>query len=599
MSFESLLYPVSNACRTSCLLDGLWRFRFDPDGVGLSEHWQETGLPNSILMPVPASFADLFTEVEKRDYCGDFWYETSFFVPEGVQGRIVVRFGSITHRARVFCNGIETAQHTGGFLPVLADVTEAVRPGENNRLVVLVNNEPDEVSLPCGAVATLPDGSKLAKPYYDFFNYSGIHRSVWLMYLPMDGIEDYDLSFALHGKDADVSYCVKAGDGDVAVTLRDADGKVVAAGEGEQGTLTVCNAHLWQVRQAYLYTLEINLLRGGKTVDRYSAPVGIRTVEIRGTKILVNGNPVYLKGFGKHEDFTILGRAFNGAVAKRDFECMKWTGANCFRTSHYPYAEEWYQMADEEGFLIIDEVPAVGMMRSFYNFALAGAGGANKGFFAGDNVPQLRDHHIKQVQAMIQRDKNHPCVFAWSLFNEPETTTVESEQYFTEIFSVARAADPQHRPMTGALEKTSSPEADRCHKLCDFICLNRYYGWYISGGSELPRAMEEFVEEMDHWAQKKLDKPFVFTEFGADTLASAHSLPGVMWSQEYQSDVMAHTFAVFDRYDFIQGELVWNFADFQANQGIMRVLGNKKGVFTRDRQPKEAAYRMKQRWEKI
>lgn len=71
-----------------------------------------------------------------------------------------------------------------------------------------------------------------------------------------------------------------------------------------------------------------------------------------------------------------------------------------------------------------------------------------------------------------------------------------------------------------------------------------------------------------------------------------------MWSQEYQSDLMNQTFAMIDRYDFVQGELAWNYADFQANQGIMRVMGNKKGVFTRDRQPKDVAYLMKQRWEK-
>ncbi len=237
------------------------------------------------------------------------------------------------------------------------------------------------------------------------------------------------------------------------------------------------------MRCAYLYTLEIDLRRSGVLADRYSAPVGIRTMEIRGTQILVNGSPIYLKGFGKHEDFMLLGRAFNGAVTKRDFECLKWTGANCFRTSHYPYAEEWCRMADEEGFLIIDEAPAVGMMRSFANFALAGAGGANKGFFAGDHVPELQKHHIEQVETMILRDKNHPCVFAWSLFNEPETTSAETQAYFKAVFAAARAVDPQHRPMTGALEKTSSPEADRCYALCDFICLNRYCGWYFRRGS--------------------------------------------------------------------------------------------------------------------
>ena len=353
------------------------------------------------------------------------------------------------------------------------------------------------------------------------------------------------------------------------------------------------------MRHAYLYTLEMELRREETLVDCYADRIGIRTVAVEGTRILINGEPVYLKGFGKHEDFAVLGRGFNGAVAKRDFECMKWMGANCFRTSHYPYAEEWYRMADEEGFLIIDEGPAVGMMRSFFNFAVAGTGGANKGFFASETVPELLKHHIAQVEDMIRRDKNHPSVFAFSLFNEPETTSPEARDYFTAVFAAARAADPQHRPLTGAMEKSSSPEKDLCNPLCDFICLNRYYGWYIAGGAELPLAMKLFAEEMDQWTAKKLNKPFVFTEFGGDTLGSIHSLPSVMWSQEYQREMMEETFAMFDRYDFVQGELAWNFADFQANQGIMRVMGNKKGIFTRDRQPKDVAFLMKERWEKI
>lgn len=202
----------------------------------------------------------------------------------------------------------------------------------------------------------------------------------------------------------------------------------------------VKEARLWEVLNSYLYTIEMDVVEDGVLLDRYTDRIGIRTINIEGTHILINGKPVYLKGFGKHEDFEVLGRTPSGAVVKRDFECMKWTGANCFRTSHYPYDESWYRMADEEGFLIIDEVPAVGMMRSTHNFVAAGAGGSYTYFFEGPTVPQLKEHHIRCVEEMIARDKNHPSVFAWSLLNEPETTSDFAHDYFTDAFAAARTA---------------------------------------------------------------------------------------------------------------------------------------------------------------
>ena len=592
----SELYPVNNEIRRAQLLDGLWRFRFDPRGEGEGEAWAEKGLPDPISMPVPGSFADLFTEAWQRDYCGDFWYETDVYLQELRPGqRVFIRFGSVTHRCQVYLNGRKAGEHEGGFLPVAVEVTELARVGRN-RLTVRANNELNETSIPCGAVRTAADGSRRAQGYFDFFNYAGIHRSVWLVQLPEQAIQDYSVMCRLEADEAEIRYETDAeGDGSIRVELRDREGALVASGEGRQGSLRVRNPHLWQVRNAYLYTLTVCLTREGRTLDRYDAPLGIRTVAIEGQRILLNGQPVYLKGFGKHEDAEILGRGFHWAVAKRDFECMKWIGANCFRTSHYPYAEEWYQMADQEGFLIIDEAPGVGLMRSFANFAAAGAGKSN-GFF-GDcpDVELLQRNHRAAVEEMIRRDKNHPSVIAWSIFNEAETITQAAEDYFAPLFETARRLDPQHRPVTGVLEKTSSPDRCRCWPMMDFICLNRYYGWYISGG-DLQEARRQFEEEMDQWAEKAPGVPFVFTEFGTDTLDSLHKLPSVMWSQEYQQEYMEMHFSVFDRYPFIQGELAWNFADFQTGQGIMRVNGNKKGLFSRNRQPKEAAWAFRRRW---
>jgi beta-glucuronidase len=329
-------------------------------------------------------------------------------------------------------------------------------------------------------------------------------------------------------------------------------------------------------------------------LDIYEEKVGIRTVSICGSDILINNKKVFLKGYGKHEDFSCLGRSFNYSVAKKDFSLMKWNNANCFRTSHYPYDERWYKMADEEGFLIIDELPAVGMMRSTHNFVDAGMEKYTY-FFETPTVPKLQENHIKQTRELIKRDKNHPSVIAFSLFNEPETTSDYSYEYFKKIFDEARSLDPQKRPLTGALEKNSSPEKCKCYKLLDFISLNRYYGWYISGG-ELDEAEAKFRDELDRWKNLNTNKPFIMTEFGTDTMPGYHSVHEAMWSEEYQKAYYEMNFKVLDDYDFIQGELVWNFADFMTSEGIFRVGGNKKGIFTRDREPKSAAFVLKDRW---
>ena len=594
----SPLYPIQNQVRAAVSLDGLWRFQFDPKGEGTVAGWPG-GLPDPISMPVPASFSDFFTTHRERDYVGDFWYETDFFLPEGFPERVYLRFGSVTHRAVIYCNGVEITRHEGGFLPILADVTAVANRGQRNKVVVRVNNELSESTLPCGTQKEMPDGRKVSKPYFDFYNYSGIQRSVWLMGTPAEPITDYSVHYELDGSDALVYYRIEGGgDRPVHAALLDDCGVTVAVAEGREGVLRVKNVRLWQVRSAYLYRLVIKAGAEDTPYDLYEAKIGIRTVQINGHHILINGKPVYLKGYGKHEDADIIGRGFSWAVAKRDFECMKWSGANCFRTSHYPYAEEWYQMADEEGFLIIDEVPAVGMMRSTHNFAAAGTGQYTY-FFETPTVPALLENHKQQVAEMIARHKNHASVIAWSLFNEPETTSEYARKYFSEVFAFARTLDPQNRPLTGAFEKNSAPDKCRCYDLCDMICLNRYYGWYISGGPEIDEAEQKFRAEMDKWAAKKLDIPFIFTEFGTDTLAAEHKLPSVMWSQEYQDEYLAMNFGVFDSYDFVQGELVWNFADFQTTEGIMRVNGNKKGVFTRQRQPKDAAFVFKHRWEAL
>lgn len=596
---HSMLYPKTTLTRRRISMDGMWKFHLDERSVGENEGWID-GIPGEEMIPVPASFQDFYTEKDIREYTGDFWYETDFFVPGEWEGReILLRFGAATHRASVYVNGILITEHEGGFLPFSAKVTTVVRYDSYNKVVVKVNNELNCTNLPCGETITLPNGKKMSKPYFDFFNYAGLQRSVYLLALPGESIVDFDLDYAIHGKNAEVSYQIRTnGEHAVQLALFDAKGHCVAQKDGKEGVLYVENARLWQVRNAYLYRLRIRIMDGEELIDEYEQEIGIRTVKVEGTDILINGEPVYLKGFGKHEDSDIVGRGFSIGIMKRDFELMKWIGANSFRTSHYPYSEEIYQMADREGFLIIDEVPAVGMFQSLMNFMEASTG-KQTAFFEKETTPVLLKAHLRAIEEMITRDKNHPSVIAWSLLNEPETTNEAAVPYFKEVFDLANKLDMQKRPRTFALIMNSLPDTCKCYQFSDIIALNRYYGWYMKGGYEICVAEELFRKEMNAWKEKKLNKPFIFTEYGADTLASEHKLPSVMWSQEYQDEYLKMTHEVFDSYDFIKGEQIWNFADFQTTEGIMRVNGNKKGVFTRQRQPKDIAYKLKERWENL
>lgn len=597
MQNKSLLYPCESSARRVVSLDGMWRFAFDPQGQGVDKGWT-MALPESITMPVPASFCDFFTDKDSREYCGDFWYETDFFVPGEWEGKdIAVRFGSVTHHARIFVNGVEVTAHEGGFLPFDAAVTDIVRYNQHNHLAVLANNELNETMLPAGRTTTLSNGKKMAMPYFDFYNYAGIHRPVKLMALPKERVLDFSVVHSISGTDADVAYTVTT-NGDHAVCVDVYDGaEKVAHADGKSGTLHIENVKLWNVHAAYLYSFVIRITDGETVVDEYHEKIGIRTFEIKDGNFLLNGKAVYLRGFGKHEDADIRGRGLDLATVKRDYELMKWIGANCFRTSHYPYAEELYQMADEEGFLVIDEVPAVGFMESTMNFLSASQGNGKKvGWFEKETTPQLLENHKAALIDMINRDKNHASVIAWSILNEPQCTSEGTEAYFKTLFDLAHEIDPQKRPRTYAIVMMSLPNNSKGQQFADFISLNRYYGWYVMGGMNIVDAEAAFRREMDGWSMVLHGRPMIFTEYGADTMPSEHKLPSVMWSQEYQNEYLDMNHAVFDSYDFVKGELVWNFADFQTTEGIMRVNGNKKGIFTRQRQPKDAAFHFRARW---
>jgi beta-glucuronidase len=572
-----MLYPQSNAFRQQTDLSGFWDFRADPDHSGHKEGW-DGGFTGGRPIAVPASWNDQFEE--GRDYLGPAWYQTRFTLPWGWEKQQVkLRFASVNYVAEVWLNGQRLGMHEGGHLPFEFDVTNGLR-AEDNLLVVRVEGElaPDRVppgNVPAGAG---PWFSSYPRAHFDFFPFCGIQRPVILYAVPRGGLADVTVTTAISGASGIVAVRAACTVG-TAVQLSLAGHSaqataqaVVHNGEAD-ATMTIPDAHLWAPGSPDLYDLAVELLDGATTIDRYTLKVGIRTIEVKGDALLLNGKPILLKGFGRHEDFPIAGRGIVPAVIIKDYALMSWVGANSFRTTHYPYSEQMMDMADRLGFLVIDETPAVGL------------------FFAEPGLERRLELCRQFTQDMIARDKNHPSVIMWSLANEPQSRLPAAKPFFRNLYDLAKSLDDT-RPVTVV---NMGGVVEEAFEFVDIICVNRYYGWYTNSG-ELDAGFRNLSGELDN-LHGQYAKPFIVAEFGADCMAGMHAQPPEMFTEEYQADVIMGTLDVLKSKSYVVGYHVWNLCDFKTGQGVIRVGGlNLKGVFTRDRRPKLAAHRLREAW---
>ncbi|MBB1508291.1 beta-glucuronidase [Tessaracoccus sp. MC1756] len=595
-----MLGARTSLSRTITSLDGVWDFSVDTQNSGIEQRWFAGPLEQPRPMPVPASYNDITTESAVRDHVGWVWYQRTVTVPLLADGeRLFLRFGSASHEARVWVNDDEVASHVGGYLPFEADVTDLA--GRQFRLTVAVDNRLSWQSIPPGFVSVDEVGNATQYYFHDFYNYAGLHRSVSLCTRPQLAVTDVTITTRIDGRAGVVDYAVEVADAtqgpaeaattQVSVRVLDAAGVEVGSAAGAAGRVRVEDAELWEPGRGYLYTLEVTAGR-----DVYPQPFGIRTVEVKDSQFLINDRPFYFRGYGRHEDNLVRGKGHDDALMVHDFELMTWQGANSFRTSHYPYAEEVMDHADRMGFVVIDETAAVGM-----NQGLSGGifgDGKPRSTFSPETInDETRRVHEAHIRELIARDKNHPSVVLWSIANEPETWSDASRAYFEPLVAATRDADPS-RPVGYVNVQLSTPDKEKVADLYDVVMLNRYYGWYWDNGN-LELAEKHLREELDGWLTLAPGKPILFTEYGPDTLNGLRDFHRRPWSEEYQVDMLAMFHRVFDDYPEVVGEQMWNFADFQTTPGIMRVGGNKKGMFTRDRLPKSAAYDVRKRWHQL
>jgi beta-glucuronidase len=588
------LFPQQNDIRNTLNISGMWKFKKDSIEIGEKNNWQ-SGLKETRSIAVPGSWNEQFAD--SRDYLGMVWYEKETFVPSTWKGqKIFIRVGSANYATKLWLNGIAVGSHNGGHLPFAFDISSAIKWGESNRVTIQIENTLKPSRVPTGGAVSGGLFSSNPKANFDFFPFAGLNRDVWLYSVPpMLSIKDVtvnttfqgtmgslDLKLELQGKAAKGRATIKGNGKTIEVPL-------VISGTSAKATVAVPDVRLWSPEDPFLYTVEIYVNDGKTNSDHYTLETGIRTISTTNKQLLLNGKPIFLKGFGKHEDFPIYGRGTALPVIIKDYALLKWVGANSYRTSHYPYDEEYMRMADKEGILIIDEIPAVGL------------------YFQGDTTErnQRQQTCIQYIDELIKRDKNHPSVIMWSVANEPFPPNInlsatgakdvdpESVELFSQMIKRVKDQD-QTRPVTivgvmgGPVEWLA---------LTDIICINRYWGWYTNPG-DIKTGAAMLSQELDG-LHKKLNKPIIITEFGADTYPGMHADQPEMFTEEYQRDFIKAYIDVANTKDYMAGMHVWAFADFKTGQGVIRFGGmNYKGVFTRDRKPKMAAHYLKSIWTK-
>lgn len=584
-----MLYPEQTRTRTLEDLSGIWKFKVETEDV-------DPTLPLSDFewMAVPASYNDQIVSLKERSHVGAFWYETSLIVPKDqLQKRNVLRFGSVTQNAQVYLNGQLVGAHIGGYTPFEFDVSQFLHAG-NNDLKVRVDNLLDDTTVP-SAAQHQENGKISQQNRFDFYNYSGIHRKVQLYTTASTYLQHLAVNYSVDGIKTIVTPELKIiGDYDyVKLTILDEQDHIVDS-QHLGSDLVIDSTRRWQPLNAYLYQLRVDIYQEGNLVDSYTQEFGVRTIKVKDHHLFINDRPFYFKGFGWHEDSLAYGKGENLPQANLDLNIMQKMGANSFRTSHYPYSEETMRLADRKGFVVIDEVPAVGL---FETFAVTLGNGTQAGHTWEDLNP--KENHKRALKEMIERDHDHPSVVMWSVANEPASHEHGAHEYFADIIDYTKRLDPQKRPVTVVNIMNADADQDLIGDLVDIICLNRYYGWYVDFDN-LDKAQKDLTSELLKWHQKFPDKPIIFTEFGADTVEGLHSLYHDPYSEEYQIDYYQAMFEIFDQFDFVQGEQLWNFADFVTEPGMIRVAGqNRKGIFTRDRKPKAIAGFLKQRWHQI
>jgi beta-glucuronidase len=575
-----MLYPQNNSSRSIHSLDGFWRFVKDDHNNGEQHGWP-AGIPYDREIAVPASWNEQYQDLMQFFETG--WYEREFEIAKSWQDlRVWLRIGAANYYTKVWVNGAYVGDHEGAHLPFEFEISEHLHVDQMNKIVISVYVKIKPDSLPPGEVEhehiiqLNGERGQFPRNYYDFFPYGGINRSVSLYTTADTRIEDITINTDFAQNTGIIHYSVrlnKSFTGQLTTGVKGSSHQIQMNQETTVvGQLAIEHVRLWSMDDPYLYDLHVSLAQNDQVIDIYTLPVGVRTIKVTETQLLLNDEPIFLKGVGMHEDFPVLGKGVHHAVIAKDMNLIKWLGGNSFRTSHYPYNEEFLNYADRNGILVIAETPFVGFVESHYN-------------------EEILAKAKRVISELIHRDKNHPSVIAWSLANEGNTFVPSADGFYKGMYDHAKSLDAS-RPIT--IVNCLDVKGDVALQHYDFVCINRYYGWY-----ELPGLLDEACDILNAQLEQcyaQFRKPVMITEFGADAIAGMHMDPPELFSEEYQAEMITRQYEIIRSKPYTIGAHVWALSDFKTSQSSKRVILNRKGLFTRERQPKLAAHRIREQW---
>ncbi|ABW02212.1 glycoside hydrolase family 2 TIM barrel-domain containing protein [Caldivirga maquilingensis] len=536
-------------------LDGFWGFRLDPGNAGESNGWFK-GFESSDHIYVPASWNEQNPDWD--GYSGVAWYLMDFYVPRELNGLTPwIIFEGSGYLSRVWVNGVFIGEHEGSFTLFKFKIPN-LNYGGWNRVVVKIDNtlKPDNI----------PPGEGLNATYFDFYHYGGIQRPVWVEFTHGCFIDDLIIATRHDGylKVQPVVNCSRPFK--LELSLLDKSGGVVYSRVVEGAFEDyVKGLEPWSIEHPVLYTLEARLITNNDVEDTVTERIGFRTFEVKAGGFYLNGESIFLKGFGRHEDYPIFGRALPGPVLIRDYYNMRRINANSFRTSHYPYSNAHLDLADEFGVLVILEAPLVG----------------------------LREHHFSNrdylekakrvISEMIRQHRNRPSVVMYSVANEPNSITDEARVFLGELMNHVKSIDPTRPVIYTSFRHLD----DKALGLGDAVALNIYFGWYSDTG-DVETGVAKAVKLIEEVHSRYPDKPIIITEFGAEGVTGLHHDPPVAWSEEYQELFLRRYIEELSKKPYVRGLHIWNYADFRTPQNPRRVILNTKGLYTRDRRPKLA-----------
>jgi beta-glucuronidase len=564
---------VNVEARRTTSLNGKWRAIVDPYENGYYDFRLQPSKDGYFLDAKPKDKSDLveydFDTSGQLDVPGDWntqreslflyegtvWYRKTFDYPSKPGTRLFLYFGAANYQAIVYLNGQKLGSHTGGYTPFAFEITGKTRE-KGNSVVVKVDDRRHREDVP--TVNT------------DWWNYGGLTRGVSLVEVPETFVEDYMVQLKKGSTDTLAGWVkLNGGRARQQVTIRIPEAGVSASvstdANGYAALSIPAKLTLWSPENPKLYEVTI-----ASDTDSVRDQIGFRTIETRGTDILLNGKSVFLRGVSIHEEAPFrTGRAYSLEDARTLLGWAKEMGCNFVRLAHYPHNENMVREADRLGLMVWSETPVYWTI--LWENAETFANASN------------------QLAESIARDKNRASIVLWSVANETPVGEARTA-FLRKLAAQVRSLDPTrlvtaallHHNDGGAAEGNTDLLDDPLGADLDVLGCNEYLGWY-----------DGLPDKADHIDFKTIyNKPLIMSEFGADAQYGRHGDALTRWSEEYQESVYRHQVGMLSRIPSLRGTSPWVLMDFRSprraladiqdffnRKGLVSVRGDKKKAF--------------------